>query len=112
MTRRRLPDDDPIRSINGWEDPPARRKRYDWEAIARQVQAKPMQWAKVFEGGRTSQVNAIRQGSVAAVHPDLGFEVRTTNNVRVPERRCDLYLRYNPDKVKPLRQAVKAGRKE
>lgn len=110
MSPRKLPDDDPVNAIE-WADPPPRRVRYDWETVAAKLRKRPMTWAKVFEQGRTSQVNAIRQGSVSALHPDLGFEVRTTNNVRWPVRLCDLYLRFNPDKVQPLRSTLKAGRK-
>lgn len=57
-----------------------------------------MAWGKVFAFDKVSVANAVRQGNVKAVRPDLGFEVRTRNNVRVPERMCSLYLRYNPDK--------------
>lgn len=108
--RKRVPDDTPINDIE-WAEPPPRKVRYDWEAIANVLRQRPLSWAKVFENGRTSQVNAIRQGSVQAVHPDLGFEVRTTDNVREPVRQCTLYMRYNPDKVKGLRAAVKTSRK-
>jgi len=109
--RRGLPDDNPVEAVT-WEAPPPRKPRYDWPKIATKLQARPMEWAKVFEGGRTSQVNAIRQGSVAAVHPDLGFELRTTDNVREPVRTCTLWMRFNPDKVRPLRKAVSTARKD
>lgn len=68
-----------------------------------------MKWGKVFEFDRTSIVNAIRQGSVRVLHPSLGFEVRTTNNQRMP-RRCSLYLRYNPEKEDPTRAAIQRSR--
>jgi|SRR6478752_2268637 len=85
-----------------WESPPhslaEERVRYDWNKIAAKLKRRPGEWAKVFENDRTSVVNAIRQGGVVALHPDLGFEVRTRNNVRAPVRKCDLYLRYVPEK--------------
>lgn len=109
--RSRLPDDEPVDAIS-FESPPPRRQRYDWEAIAAKLIERPMEWAKVFEHGRTSQVNAIRQGAVTAVHPDLGFEVRTTDNVREPVRTCTLWMRFNPAKVKPLRKSVTSSRKD
>jgi hypothetical protein len=43
-------------------------------------------------------------GRVAAVHPDLGFETTTANNVRAT-RLCTLYMRYNPDAVHPSLRA-------
>lgn len=85
-----------------WEIPPQSeaetRVRYDWTKIAALLRERPGEWAKVFEDDRTSVVNAIRQGSVRVLHPDLGFEVRTRNNVRSPVRRCSLYLRYVAEK--------------
>jgi hypothetical protein len=84
-----------------WEPPPPeQRKRYDWNKIAAKLKRRPGEWAKVFEQDRTSVVNAIRQGAVKSLHPDLGFEVRTRNNVRAPIRKCDLYLRYVPERDK------------
>jgi len=79
-----------------WEDPPATRRRYDWDAIAAKLRDKPGEWAKVFEYDRTSTVNAIRQGAITPLSPALGFEVRTRNNVRHPIRMCSLYMRWNP----------------
>lgn len=112
MGRRKPGEEDPVVSDVQWETPPRRKTRYDWPVIADKLRAEPMVWAKIFEQDRTSVVNAIRQGSVSAVHPDLGFEIRTTHNVREPVRRCDLYLRFNPDKVKPLRSAIRSARKD
>lgn len=88
---------DDVSSVE-WETP--NRPRYDWAAIAEQLRSQPMEWGKVFENGPTSTVNAVRQGNVRHVRPDDGFEVRTTNNVREPERRCSFYLRFNPAKVR------------
>lgn len=75
---------------------PPRREKYDWESIARQLREHPGQWALVFEHGKTSTANAIRQGAVKALDPGLGFQVRTTNNQRSPQRTCTLWLRWNP----------------
>lgn len=91
-----------------WEDPPEK-VRYDWEAIAKQLRARPGEWAKVFEQDRATLVNAIRLGGITAIKPDKGFEWKTRNNKReVPPsegepgrpRMCDLYLRYVPSKDK------------
>jgi hypothetical protein len=110
MARHRV-DRDAIRALP-WEEPPAKTV-YDWYTIADQLRADPMRWAKVFEQGGQSVSNAIKQGSVAALHPDLGFEVRTANNTRTPPRTCDLYLRFNPDRVRSgLRESIQSTRKE
>lgn len=95
-----------------WANPPPRRALYDWAKIAEQLKAKPMEWGLVFKGDRTSVVNALRQGAVGAMHPEGGFEFRTANNVRDPVRTCDLYVRFNPAKVKPLRATIAAQRKK
>lgn len=108
--RRRVPDD----AVTGipWEEPPAR-VNYDWYAIADQLRTEPMRWAKVFDKGGQSISNAIKQGHVAAVHPDLGFESRTANNTRQPPRTCTLYLRFNPNKVRSeLRETITDQRKK
>lgn len=78
-----------------WEDPPTSRRRYDWDQIAAQLRQNPGEWAKVFEYDRTSIVNALRQGAIAVLHPDRGFQIRTRNNVRHPVRMCTLYMRWN-----------------
>lgn len=81
-----------------FEEPPDK-VRYDWDAIATQLRAKPGEWAKVFENDRTSLATAIRIRGVQALHPDKGFEVRTRNNKKFPTpRTCTLYLRYVPEK--------------
>lgn len=79
-----------------WEAPVELRVRYDWQALAGKMRSKPGEWAKIFDDDRTSLVNAIRQGKVAALHPDLGFQVLTRKNVRTPIRKCALYMRYVP----------------
>lgn len=79
--------------------PPHGRSAYDWEAIAAQLRRRPMKWGRIFVEDKASIPNAVRQGSVAAVHPNLGFEVTTKNNVRTPTRTCSMFMRYNPDKV-------------
>lgn len=93
-------------------DPPFKRVRYDWKAIADQLRERPMEWACVFEQGPISTANAVRQGSVKLLAPDLGFEVTTTNNQRDPKRTCDLWVRYNPDKEDGLKAAIREGRGE
>lgn len=82
-----------------WESPPVvGQGRYDWPVIAEKLKTQPGEWAKVFDKDKTSVVNALRQGKIAVLHPDLGFEIRTANNVRKP-RTCSLYLRYMPDRA-------------
>lgn len=89
-----------IDTIVGWEIPPPEgRNKYDWHAIADVLRSKPGTWAKIFDDDRVSIVNALRQGSVRVLAPSEGYEVRTRNNVRYPERRCTLYMRWNPDQV-------------
>jgi hypothetical protein len=90
-----------------WENPPeSRGTQYDWAAIAEKLRRNPMEWAKVFDNDRTSLATAIRIKGIQALHPDKGFEVKTANNIRFmgddgkEKRRCTLYLRYNPEKVK------------
>lgn len=92
---------DPLERISDitFRDPPIP-VRYDWEKIAAKLKKRPMKWALIFEADRVSKVNAIREGRVPSLHPDLGFDVRTTNNQRTAPRVCDLYLRYNPEHVK------------
>ena len=89
-----------------WETPPPiGQGRYDWDTIAEKFKTQPGDWAKGFDKDRTSIVNAIRQGKILVLRPELGFQVRTANNVRSPIRTCSLYLRYNPPKpVKKTRK--------
>ena len=91
-----------------WEAPPESGVKYDWEKIAALLKTEPGKWARIFDKDRVSVVNAIRQGSVQAVRPDLGFQVRTTNNDRqaVP-RTCTLYMRYDPDRDTTKRRRKK-----
>lgn len=88
----------PVSAVKWKNPPPQRAKRYDWEKIATRLRRKPGEWALVFSQDLSSIAGAIRQGNVRALTPSKGFEVRTANNVRETPRRCDLYLRYNPDK--------------
>lgn len=82
-----------------WDDPPPKRKgRYDWDSLSQTLRDNPMKWRKVFEKDRTSIAVALRQGSIRVLAPDLGYEVRTGNNVRGEPRTCTLWLRYNPEK--------------
>lgn len=85
-----------------WESPPPPHHGYDWGEIARSLRANPHEWLRVFDSGPVSIVNAIRQGSIAALTPVIkagyagGFEVRTRNNSSGPPRVCTLYLRFVP----------------
>lgn len=100
-----------VRSVT-WEEPAEPEMRYDWAAIAEEVKSKPREWAKIFDNDKTSIVNAIRQGAIRPLSPDLGFEVRTRNNVRFPERKCTLFMRYVPGKSFPVTAAKKAAPKK
>ena len=93
-----------------WESPPPiGQGRYDWQVIAAKLEMQPGEWAKVFDKDKTSIVNAIRQGKIAVLRPELGFEIRTANNIRKP-RTCSLYLRYNPPVPKaPVKRSKKKG---
>lgn len=81
-----------------WEEP-APRSSYDWQGIADVLRRHPNEWRLIFERDRVTLPNAIRQGSVAALRPAKGFEVRTRGNkTETTGRTCALYLRYVPDK--------------
>lgn len=89
------------RGIEAWEDPPDRRTRYDWSSIAKALHRRPGKWAKVFERDRASLVVALRQGSIRALHPDKGFEFRSSNGTRDEKpRMCTLHARYVPENDK------------
>lgn len=84
---------------------PSEKKRYDWQAIASELEADPGEWYKVYDKDRHSLVIAIRNHDIKALLPENGFESMTRNNNRgspqsdppVP-RTCTLYLRYMPEK--------------
>ena len=96
--------DQPLVKKISWEDPPrARRDMNDWPSLARKLRTRPGQWAKVWDDGPISVVNAIRQGGIVALAPEKGFQARTRNN-HVNEdgsRSCTLYLRYVPNEDDP-----------
>lgn len=83
----------------GWEDPPPRPQRYDWDTISARLRRKPGQWYKVFERDRASLAVALRQGSIKAMRPEGGYEFRTSNGTRDEKpRTCTLHARYVPEK--------------
>lgn len=86
------------KTIAGWEDPPVKRLRYDWQDISAKLKKKPGTWAKIFDRDRTSLAVALRSGSIAALRPELGFEVRTSNNTTSAPRTCTLHMRYVPER--------------
>lgn len=88
-----MAEQEPVRTVT-WEEPPDPQRRYDWSAIADELKSRPGEWAKVFNNDRASIVTALRQGAIRVLDPELGFESRTRNNVREPERRCSLYMRW------------------
>jgi len=89
-------------STGKWAEPPARKgPAYPWKDIAKTLRKNPGKWRLIFERDRTSLTIAIRNGGIAALKPEDGFEVRTTNNKRKgpggEPPTCSLYLRYNPE---------------
>lgn len=91
-----------------WDEPPARPTKYDWHRIAAQLRQRPMAWALIYQLDRRSVWVAIKQGSISAVHPDLGFETTTSNNQfdENGKRLCTLHMRFNPAMVDPLRSTL------
>lgn len=86
--------------------PPERVRRYDWDAIAKKLRARPGKWALIYRNDLTSLATSFRLGGYKALPPDE-FEIRTENGTRgitkaqaaelgvEPEpRRCDLWMRY------------------
>lgn len=84
-----------------WQSPPSS-GRPDWAAVAATLRSRPGAWLLVCTAGRVTWADAIKRGRVNALRPDLGFEVSTNRNTRGYPRTCDLYMRFNPDKVDPL----------
>ena len=80
-------------------EPPPARKRRDWGPVVKQLRRKPEKWHLVIENCKVSVIQAIRQGSVSALLPSKGFEVRQGNTHRPDDgpKRADLYLRYVPE---------------
>lgn len=76
------------------EPPPKRNSGYDWPTIAKKMRRRPGEWALIFQGDKTSIVNALRAGSIRVLSPELGFEYRTANNKAGSPRTCDLYARF------------------
>jgi len=104
-------DDQRHDEVEWGSPPPTGKNRYDWRAISEQLRAQPFEWGKIFDHDRISVVNAIRQGAVKPLAPELGFEVQTRNNVREPVRMCSLYLRYNPNRDQSLNNTKKANKR-
>ncbi len=90
----------PKQPTGKWGDPPpARTPAYPWESIAALLRKNPGRWREVFKDDRTSLTIALRAGSIAALKPEDGFELRTSNNRIVDgKRRCTLHMRYVPSK--------------
>jgi hypothetical protein len=84
-----------------WELPP-RPVKPDWGQVAATLRKHPHDWLRVYSHGLETWANALMRGRIKALHPDLGFEFRTTDNVRSSPRTCSLYVRFNPDKVDAL----------
>lgn len=102
---------EPLSDIT-WEEPPEGEIKYDWPVIAEKVRSQPRTWAKVFDKDRTSLANAIRQGGITALHPDLGFRITTANNTRDAVRTCSLYVMYDPSLDLNRRRKRKRKKKE
>jgi hypothetical protein len=100
MTRRapRAVVDQPSEGVAFGTPPPKRQRKYDWAAIAKKCKRRPGQWFLVFEQDKTTYSATIRQGGIAALKPELGFEMRTANNkTNVKPRVQDLWVRYVPE---------------
>ena len=90
-----------------WQEP-THKVTYDWPTVEAKLRSKPMEWLQIFEKDRRSVANALNQGNIPILHPDLGFECTTRNNAYEPSaanpnhiiRVCSLYMRFNPDAVK------------
>lgn len=78
------------------QEPPPLPERHDWVAVAKRLRKNPGVWHLVVEGCKASTINAVRQGSIAALR-DPGFEVRQDNTQLATEsepKKADLYLRF------------------
>lgn len=78
------------------QDPPPEPTRHDWVAAAKKLRKAPDKWFLVIEQCKVSTIQAIRQGSVRALDPAMGFEVRqaSTSVGSDGRKRADLYLRF------------------
>lgn len=85
------------KSIEAWEDPPESPPKYDWDDIAQKLKRRPNQWAKIFDRDRTSVTVALRNGSIKALQPQMGFVVRTSHGTRETPRMCTLHMKYDPE---------------
>lgn len=92
--------------------PRRRNQRYNWSKIADDLRANPGEWGVVLDVVKVSTVNALRQGSVRILAPELGFEVQTRRNVREPIRTCQLWMRYNPDADDQVKSAIRQAREK
>lgn len=79
----------------------------DLHAHARELMANPMKWSlyprplKKTTANAGRMASAIREKTVAAYDPSLGFQAASR------EGRC--YIRYNPDAVDPHKEAYALG---
>lgn len=94
-----------------WEAPPSA-GRPDWGQVAEELRAHPYQWLKVFKHGRTSWKEAMAQGHVAAVHPNLGFEYQSSDNRRGTPRTCTLFMRYNPEAADLVAELIEQAKEQ
>lgn len=87
-------------------------QRHDWAAVAERLRSHPGEWGVVQEVIKVSTVNALRQGSIRILAPELGFEVQTRHNVREPVRTCELWMRYVPERDDGLKSAIRSSREK
>lgn len=82
-------------------EPPDRyrkRKVYDWDQTYALIKGNPGQWLVLAEPGYVSTYNAITQRKVSNFHPDMGIEMRTSDNdLSASPRTATIWVRYNPD---------------
>lgn len=77
--------------------------KFDWYEVAKMCQANPEEWIFVNHGaGKVthSTYSALLRGKMAAIDP-FYYEIRAAETEWLDEpngRRCDLYIRYMPNK--------------
>ena len=90
--------------------PPARggrsqqnyKEHYDWEEIADQLRAVPLEWRKITDRDKYTISVMIGNGHVAPLRDYKGFEKVTRDN-QLPHqnglghRTCSVWMRYNPE---------------
>ena len=80
-----------------WADPPLITKgRYStrWREVAKQLRARPNEWAMVASAAPPSTASHIRTGKLAAFSPAGHFEATARRGPDLPANRRIVYARY------------------